>query len=269
MLLMFGGACAALAQPAPPQPPRTPRRAEVFAPGPGSFLGVGVAEVDTERAKELKLKEDRGVEVKSLEDDSPAAKAGLKVGDVVLDYNGQRVEGAEQFVRLVHETPVGRQVKLLILRNGSTQTLTAMIGSVTAGHIFSRDIDEAMTRLRTFRAPDLPHAMMSMQSRALGVESESLSSQLADYFGVKEGALVRSVAPGSAAEKAGIKAGDVITKIGGRTVRGPNELSNAIRSSSSATLPLTVVRNQKEMTVNVTLAEKPLGGVRRAVVQMM
>src|SRR5436190_380097 len=98
-LWLVAGVIGCFAQPEPPQPPKPPafaRTMEVF--GSSSFLGVGVAEVDTERAKELKLKEARGVEVKHVEDGSPAAKAGMKVGDVVLDYNGQHVEGQEQFV---------------------------------------------------------------------------------------------------------------------------------------------------------------------------
>src|SRR5437762_6385099 len=90
--LLFGAGAACFAQPPePPQPPQPPRMAkrvaEMFA---SSFLGVGVVEIDSDRAKELKLKEERGVEVKNVEDASPAAKAGVKVGDVVLDYNGQR-----------------------------------------------------------------------------------------------------------------------------------------------------------------------------------
>src|SRR4051794_20311312 len=90
-LWLLAGAIGCFAQPEPPQPPRF-SKVEMFG-GASSFLGVGVVEVDAERAKELKLKEERGVEVKSVEDGSPAAKAGVKVGDVVLDYNGQHVEG--------------------------------------------------------------------------------------------------------------------------------------------------------------------------------
>ena len=263
-LLLLLSVAACFAQPAPPRPPRV-ATVERMA---DSFLGVGVAEIDSERAKELKLKEERGVEVKRVEDESPAAKAGVKVGDVVLDYNGQRVEGAEQFVRLVRETPVGRQVKLLISRNGATQTVTATVGSRPA--FISRDIDEAIARLKTFQPfqGSIPRPMISLQSRAMGVESESLSSQLAQFFGVTEGALVRSVVSGSAAEKAGIKAGDVITKVGDRKVSGPSDVSSAVRSSTGATVPVTLVRNQKEMTVNVALGERPVGGVRRSVVRI-
>ncbi len=78
----------------------------------GTYLGVNLAEIDANRAKELKLKEDYGVEITRVEENSPAEKAGLKAGDVVLEYNGQRVEGMEQFGRMVRETPPGREVKL-------------------------------------------------------------------------------------------------------------------------------------------------------------
>ncbi len=88
-----------------------------------------MAEINSNRARELKLKEEHGVEITRVEDDSAAAKAGLKVGDVVLDYNGQRVEGMAQFIRLVRETPAGRDVKLLISRNGSTQTVAVVMGT--------------------------------------------------------------------------------------------------------------------------------------------
>ncbi len=70
-----------------------------------SFIGVNLADIDNERAHALKLRDVHGVEITRVEDNSPAAKAGLKPGDVVLDYNGQRVEGMEQFGRFVRETP--------------------------------------------------------------------------------------------------------------------------------------------------------------------
>lgn len=269
-LLLFSVATC-LAQPEPPQPPRRPGKVLGFEVPSSSFLGVGVAEVDTERAKELKLKEERGVEVKNVEDDSPAGKAGVKVGDVVLDYNLQRVEGAEQFVRLVRETPVGRQVKLLIARNGSTQTLTATIGSRSMGAIFSNELGNFEREMKNLgsQMPDLPRPTMSMQSRVLGVESESLGSQLAEYFGVKEGVLVRSVVRGSVAEKAGIKAGDVITKVGDRRVTSPGEISSALRSRSVKTVPLTLTRNRKEMTVTVTLDERSSGERRNPRTRMI
>ncbi len=252
--------------PQPPSPPAPPAPRIVHA-GTGSYLGIGVAEINAERAKALKLAEERGVEVTRVERDSPAEKAGLKEGDVVLEYNGQRVEGTEQFVRLVRETPPGRQAKLLISRNGATQTVAATVGRRKPVVYWERDFRRDMDRLREdlgrLRMPDMPQPFMSWRSSILGVEAESLSTQLAEFFGVKEGVLVRSVHKDTPAEKAGFKAGDVITKVDGEAVRTPSEVSSRLRASrDKRTFPVTVVRNRQEMTLTVTLEEERSGEQR-------
>jgi serine protease Do len=238
-------------------------------------LGVGVAEVTPERAKALKV-EERGVEITSVEADSPAAKAGLKTHDVVTEFNGQRVEGTEQFIRMVRETPAGRQVRLTISRESATHTLPATIGQrkgfgsgvgpgIGPGVMpqvdrerMQRDVARAQKELQDLRGrmPDIPRPNMSWQSGMLGVEAESLADQLAEFFGVKEGVLVRSVIKDSAAAKAGLKAGDVITKVDDTKVASPREITSATRSlRSKKTFPVTVIRNRKEMTLSVTLEE--------------
>ncbi len=236
--------------------------AQVITQSPsGSYLGVGVAEINAERAKAMKLKEVRGVEITRVENDSPAAKAGLKVGDVVLEYNGERVEGTAQFQRMVRETPADRQVRLVISRDGTTQTLTTTVGQRNTGFGMSQaDMDRLksqMDRLQQnlrLRVPDVPRPLMSWQSGMLGVEAESLNDQLAGYFGVKQGVLVRSVAKGSAAEKAGIKAGDVITKVADTAVTSPGEVTKTIRDMRDKnTFPVTLTRDHKEMTLSVTI----------------
>lgn len=227
----------------------------------GSFLGVGVQEINTERSKALKLKEEYGVEITRVDDDSPAAKAGLKVHDVVLEYNGQRVEGTEQFVRFVRETPAGRTVKLTINRGGANQTLAAIIGS-------RKSSISSVSPLESFRVeipkemsmPDIPKAMMSWRSTMLGVEAESLGeSQLATYFGVKEGVLVRSVMKSTAAEKAGIKAGDVLMKVNDTRVTSPRDVTNAIRTArtnSRQSYPVVLMREKKELTLTVAVDDE-------------
>ncbi|HUQ93597.1 MAG TPA: PDZ domain-containing protein [Bryobacteraceae bacterium] len=215
-----------------------------------SFLGVAVVEVTTERAKALQLREERGVEVTRIEDDSPASRAGLRLHDVVLEYQGQRVEGTEQFVRLVRETPAGREVKLLISRNGQPQTVTA---AVAARRMKGLDLGELNIAIP--RIPDL-----KWRSSPLGVEAESLNSQLAEFFGVKEGVLVRSVAKGSPAEKAGMKAGDVIVKVDDRKVASPLEIVRTIRSRGQKSVPVAIVREKKETTVTVTVEDDPVRG---------
>jgi serine protease Do len=240
---------------------------------PGSFLGVGVAEVDSERAKALRLKDVYGVEITRLEDDSPASRAGLRVGDVVLEYNGQRVEGIEQFVRLVKETPVGRQVKLLVSRDGNPQTLTATIGSGKPKilRVPEDEIRFSLPRIEIPEAPDVPRVFMWWRTGLLGIDAESIDGQFAQYFGVKEGVLVRSVAKDSAAEKASLKAGDVIVKVEDTRVVSPREITGAMRAQpGKKTFALTVVRDQKEINLNVTVDEErsgrdPIQAPRRSV----
>jgi len=221
----------------------------------GTYLGVNLCEVPSDRARELKLKEAYGVEITRVEEGSPAEKAGLKSGDVVLEYNGQRVEGMEQFGRLVRETPPAREVKLLISRNGATQTVTATVQTRKLKSLASvmPNFDMNMPEMHI---PDMPQIFTTWRSPVLGVEAESLGSQLAAYFGVKDGVLVRSVAKDTAAEKAGIKAGDVITKVDGSTVTTPNELVSALHSASSKkSFPIDLVRDRRETSVTVTVED--------------
>ena len=263
--ICLAGFLASAVSAEPPERAKAASHRLVVQHNGSSYLGVGVVEVTSDRAKELHLKEDRGVEVRCVDADSPAAKAGLKEGDVVLEYNGQRVEGGEQFMRLVRETPPGRPVSLLLLRNGANQTLTATIGQRQAG-IMTLDMEGdgplmSMPSMPVMPAmpviPDMPRAFTTWRSPTLGIESESLNPQLAEYFGVKEGVLVRLVMHDSAAEKAGFKAGDVIVKLEGQKVTTPKEISSILQSSrSKKTLAITVLRRQKEVVLNVTLEER-------------
>jgi serine protease Do len=247
--------------PEPPQPPEAPFAPNVYAfhmasSGSQSFLGVGVAEISGNRARELKLREEYGVEITRVEDDSAAAKAGLKVGDVVLDYQGQRVEGMEQFIRLVRETPVGREVKLTISRNGSNQTVTVVMGSQRGPALLGRNgewFDMPAMPVPPV-PPDVPRLFTTWSSAMLGIEAEGLNEQLGEYFGVKEGVLVRSVASGSPAEKAGIKAGDVLVKVDQTKVASPAEVTSAVHAARPRkTFPVEIMRDRHPLTLNVTM----------------
>jgi len=238
----------------PPPPPQQPQVIQFRPFAGGTYLGVSLAEIDSKRAAELKLKEAYGAEITRVEEGSPAEKAGLKAGDVVLEYNGERVDGMEQFGRRVRETPPGREVKLLISRNGATQTLTATLATRKL-RPFSGNFGPGF-EIPEFRMPDMPQIFTTLRNPLLGVEAELLGPQLAGYFGVKQGVLVRSVVKDTAADKAGIKAGDVITKVDGAAVASPGELSSAVRSASSKrTFAIEMMRDHKETAVNVTIED--------------
>lgn len=253
--------------PSPPEPilPPTPPMQSVMRlmASNGSYLGVGVRDVDAERKKALNLREERGAEITSVEEDSPAAKAGLKTGDVVLEYASTRVESMEQFIRMVRETPAGREVKIGVTRAGNLMTLTAkpengqsrMSRTMRMAPIAPMppiDVRGMMGSL------DSPRAVMYWKSSTLGVEAESLDNQLADFFGVKQGVLVRSVGKETPAEKAGIKAGDVIVKVEDTSVGSPREVTSAVRNArnSGKTVNLSLVRDKKEIAMKVTFEEE-------------
>jgi serine protease Do len=222
----------------------------LWAQASGSYLGIWIWEVDAARAKELRLPQAGGIEVTLVRAGSPAEAAGVKAGDVVMEYEGQKIQGIEQFSRLVRETPSGRSVKLQIVRNGSAQVMTAKILAQT-----DRAAETARIVL-TQERQDVPSSLMTWRSPVLGVDAEPLFGQLAVYFGVGEAVLVRAVASGSPAERAGLKAGDVITRVGKQAVTTPAEITARLRSVTTPTVQVVIMRDRKETTFSVALEER-------------
>jgi len=248
--------------------PRT--RVVASVSGNSGYLGIGAQDIDAERAKALKLAEVRGAEIKNVIEDSPAAKAGFKEADVVLEYNGQRVEGIDQLTRMVGETPAGRQVKVLVWRNGATLTLTPTLETgrhmvLGGGSWPMPEMHMPEITIPPMPPMELPRFSMSYQNPMLGITGESLGQeeQFAEFLGVKDGVLVKSVVKDSAADKAGLKAGDVIVKVDDSKVSSTREITSVLRSvKSKKTITLTVVRNKKEMPITVTVEAGSTGGVR-------
>ena len=235
---------------APPPPARVTTR--------GGFLGVGIQEITSERAKALKLRDNAGVEITRIRPDSPAETGGLKAGDVILQYNGTRVEGMEQISRMVRDTPVGKDVKVDIIRNGAPLSLTIRIGPNPGAQLSSRD---GLIPIPP-NAPDAPRVFQGWRSPMLGIEVEALEGQLAQYFGVRQGVLVRSVMQHSPAEKAAIKAGDVILRVDDAPVTTPAEVSAKVRTLGGKTFGVAIIREHKEMPATVTLEAAPEVGAR-------
>jgi serine protease Do len=246
-----------------PAPAPRAQRIAVQTRVAGSYLGVYCMDVDSEIAKSANLKEERGVLVTKVDPDSPASRAGLQEKDVIMEYNTQRVEGTAHFIRLVSETPAGRKVTLGVFRNGAMQTLTATLASRTPPNMsFMFEAPgvpmppmpaiPSAPNMPELTMPDIPSGLMGWQSSSLGYMGEPVDGQLAEFFGVKEGVLVRSVVAKSSADKAGMKAGDVIIKADGNNVRSPREITSLLhRQRESHKLSLTVVRAHKELTLEL------------------
>src|SRR2546427_3598618 len=230
-----------------------------------SWLGVETHEVTADKAKELKLSAERGVALGKIVPDSPAAKAGLKENDVVTEINGQRVEGAAQFRRMIHEIPAGRSIQLTVWREGRTQTISATLGKSEERHHAMKMVAPTPGTF-AFRMPEIPEipsmewnsSMLPGGQPRMGIDAEDLSGQLGAFFGAPdgEGILVRDVNSGSPAEKAGVKAGDVIISLNGERIRSAGELREKLaakRGDKDRTVKLGVLRNKSEVSLTVEL----------------
>jgi serine protease Do len=259
----------------------------------GGRLGVGLEDTEGDV---------RGAKVASVEEGSPAEKAGIKQGDVIVRFDGESVRSASHLARLVGETPGGRSVAIEVTRGGATQRLTATIAEgkgrvrVFSGeglpgmHEFAFEMPDfeveapeppeppgAPSAPRAPRAP-MPHAwawkggdgqdmvfrMSGGGPRKLGVEYIEIGDQLASYFklAAKTGVLVTSVDADGPAGKAGVKAGDVILKLGTETIQGGDDLREAVaRAEGGKEATVTVQRDGRPLELKVTPA-KPETRVR-------
>ncbi len=234
----------------------------------GPYLGVGLVEVDGDRAAELGMQEVYGVELSSVQKDSPADQGGLERGDILRRYAEEKVIGVEHFVRLVRETPVGREVELLVLRAGSQINVTVTIGARKKARsgLFVCEGGESDCEVRLpgfhWKFPrfdiDIPRPRITVHSRYLGAELESIDGQLAEYFGVDEGVLVRAVEANTPGERTGLRAGDVIISVDGKTVDSSGDVRSAIRSvPADKEIPLEIMRRRSKQTLTMEPRRPP------------
>jgi serine protease Do len=225
--------------------------------GTGSRIGVSIRDFNDD---ELKTgKSTAGVVIEDVEADSPAQKAGFKAGDVVVEFDGDRVRSTRQFIRLVQETPSGRSVGAVVTRDGQRVTLSVQPRSGGSSKFWDESSD-------SFIGLRVPKARPSIAFKGdlfapnfegllggagqLGISVDELPPQLAEYFGVKEGVLVTTVRENSNAGKAGVKAGDVITSLNGGTVATAADLRRrAQRMEGGDEFTLAIVRDRKPMTL--------------------
>jgi len=231
----------------------------------GSFLGVYAEDISNANMSNYGLRNARGVGITEVIKNSPAEKAGLKKGDVILRFDDETVSSVRKLNRLVSEAAPDHTVKLGISRGGSDQEVTVTLAKRDD---LSNTIWQGMPRGDVFRTmprgefPKLDPIGENQEAlvfalggnRRIGVSTQSLTKQLADYFGVTDGkgVLVTSVSEDSPAARAGIRAGDVITAIDGEKIEGSGDLSRAINKQKDGDVTLTIIRDKSPRTIKVT-----------------
>jgi len=240
-----------------PGPSPLPGYGEVY----GSYMGIDIQEVTHDRMAALKLKEERGAEITMVDHDAPAGKAGLKEHDVILEFNGTKVEGTEELRRLIHETPPGRTVQLLISRDGQPMTISLQLADKKeyfAQYPKKLEAHEMPPIPPTPPVPVIPALDLNIRtSSSYGLVVDNLTPQLGEYFGVKngEGVLVKSVEEGTPARAAGFKAGDVIVRVNNQKISDRGDWRSAVRANRSGKLTVGIVRDRREQTLTISLPE--------------
>jgi serine protease Do len=228
----------------------------------GSRLGITLEEVAADAVAP------RGARVASVEEESPAEVAGLREGDVIVEFDGEAVRSVRQLARLVRETPADRRVEIGVVREGKREMLTAELEARPRFGLL-RELRNPVPGFDWRGLADLggdsaPHIRLGPDAwrmapgpgrPRLGIRYQELGDQLAEYFGAGEGGvLVVHVDRDSPADRAGLKAGDVVTRVGERAVEGGDDLRAAVREAADgATLQVTVSRRGTSRELDIVL----------------
>ena len=164
------------------------------------YLGVRFQQLTTDLAKSFGLESDKGALIASVEKDTPADRAGLKAGDIILEYDGKAIGESTELPRLVAATPVDKKVRLVIFRDGKKSDVQVVVGRLKDG--------------------DTPTAASGgTETERIGITVQELTRELGNRLGIKDiknGLVITDVKPGSAAEEAGVTPGSILIEINGQ-----------------------------------------------------
>jgi serine protease Do len=187
------------------------------------WLGVRIQQVTDEISEALELEEATGALVASVTPDGPAAEAGIEPGDVILRFDGEEVAEMRDLPRMVAETPVGKTVRVVVFRDGRTQTIKVRLGRLESQEAAS--------------APAEPEEEPVTDLSDVGLSLAKLSGATRAQFGIGEevtGVVVTGVERGGPAAEKGIAPGDVIVEVGQEPVSEPAEIATAIEEAVAA-----------------------------------
>ncbi len=274
--LILAGAALAMAPSAGAQAQQATQFSAHPTPSPAAegYLGVDVINVDAQAAQSLKLKEAHGALITLIDHDAPAGKIGLKVNDVILQLNGQKIENAEQLRKMLSEIPPGRKITLEISRDGRTRRLAVKLANRQViedetwdrigdgGDVFTPTPGMGMLPGgggHTSMLSGLFHFPFFGSSLNVGAMVEPLTSQMAEYLGVAGGVMVKQVARGSEAADAGLRAFDVILKVGPAHITTLADWGRALHANEGKPVQVTILRNKKQqiMTLQVDSRHDP------------
>jgi len=189
------------------------------------WLGVTIQRVTPALATSFKLSGTQGALVTDVQGDSPAAKAGLRSGDVIVEYNGRVVARSEDLPRAVAETPIGQAVPITVIRDGQRVALQAQVARLS-------EKDTGTSKVAS-----------EENKGALGLSVQTVTSDVARELGIARagGVVIRDVRDGSPAAEAGLRRGDVIVAVDRQAVKNVDDMKTAVQKHRTGTPTLFLV----------------------------
>jgi C-terminal processing protease CtpA/Prc len=212
------------------------------------WIGVMVQDVNEKIARKVKLDSEEGAYVNEVLEDSPADSAGIQESDVIIEFNGKKLFDSDDLAKTVHRTLPETKVSLVIVRGGEKKTLHLTVGK-------KRESQHCMFG----EMPNIPDVRVFVGNRILGLRLLTLNEQLGEYFGApsNEGVLVEEVEHKSTAEKAGFKAGDIVIRVGGKTVDAVEKIRKELQKYDEGdTVKFEVMRKNTKKILNVEMEEQ-------------
>ncbi|MEO8574057.1 MAG: PDZ domain-containing protein [Pyrinomonadaceae bacterium] len=279
LLIGFVLVIAGDAQPQAPGAKGESRAFSMFFDGDGSYLGIQTEEITKDNFAKYGLGEVRGVAIEKVIEGSPAEKAGLRNGDVIVRFNNEEITSVRKLSRLLGEVAPDHQAKLTVIRTGGEREITATVGKrptpkfeegafgvTTPG--FERvpfppsgemPVLPPMRSIPSTPGTPEPFAFRMNSGRRIGIAVTPLTKQLSEHFGVESGVMVSDVRADSPAAKAGLRAGDIIVEVEGKDVTGDIDLIRAITEKKEGDVALTFIRDGNRQTISVTPEKSDAG----------
>lgn len=220
------------------------------------WLGVYVQDITKDIKEAMDLKSKRGVLVRDVVEDSPADEAGIKREDVILIFDGKKVDDSEELIRLVRRTSPGDKVELAVVRDGKERNISVILGKVPRDELRALEFfpDLKHPKFKSYR-----YSLSAFSGSRIGVKVQDLTEQLGEYFGVKdgEGVLVTQVDEDGPAYEAGLRAGDVIVEVDGDEIEDIDELRDVISDKEEGDkVKIKVIRDRKPKNFTVEVEEE-------------
>jgi serine protease Do len=233
-------------------------KARAEAPGTESgngYIGVYMQDLTDDVRRGLDLEVKKGVLVSGVEDDAPAALAGVEEGDVIVRFNGKEIAAPDELRGAVGAVAPGTEAKIELVRDGEPKVMTVTVGKRPGRHASHWESDEDFDPVR------FASGFAMFGGPRLGIQAHELEDDgLAAYFGAQkgEGLLVLSVEDESMAGKAGVKPGDIISRVGDQTVDDVQDVPKALRDLDEGDpFDITVLRQGKSQSLKATMDHQP------------